>query len=99
MQDLTQLERDVLSLDIRSRGRLAARLLASLDDVSEEEVSEEENLRLWAEEADRRAQDLESGASEAIPFEDVMRDLRSRFDHRAVASAEVSADDDPPTKN
>jgi len=72
MQDLTQLERDVLSLDLKSRGRLAARLLASLDDVSEEE-----NEKLWAEEADRRALELDSGALESIPLEDVIRDAKS----------------------
>jgi putative addiction module component (TIGR02574 family) len=73
MQDLTQLERDVLSLDIRSRGRLAARLLESLDDVSDDEIGQ-----LWAEEAARRNEEMEAGLDPGIPAEEVFRRLRSR---------------------
>ena len=47
--DLITLEREALNLDLKSRGKLAARLLQSLD-----EHTDEENERLWAEEALRR---------------------------------------------
>jgi len=74
--DYDSLEQEALALDLKSRGRLAAILLKSLDDLSDE-MSEEEIQLVWAEEADRRALELDSGAIEAIPLEDVLRDLRS----------------------
>ena len=46
---IDELEAQVLQLDPEQRARLAAKLLASL-----EELSEEENAHLWAEEAERR---------------------------------------------
>ena len=73
MQDLTQVERDALSLDIKSRGRLAARLLASLDDISDDEIRQ-----LWAEEAVRRNEEMDAGLDPGIPAEEVFRNLRSR---------------------
>jgi len=76
--DYDSLEREALALDLKSRGRLAAILLRSLDDLSDE-MSEEEIQRLWAEEADRRSKELDSGEEEAIPYEDVLAGLRSRF--------------------
>jgi len=43
---IEELEGEALKLDPKSRARLAGRLLDSL-----EELSEEENVQLWAEEA------------------------------------------------
>ena len=63
-----------LSLDARSRARLARKLLASL-----EELSEEEKLRLWVEEAERRDAALDADPSSARPGADVLRDARSRL--------------------
>jgi hypothetical protein len=48
---IDELEVEVLKLDPASRARVAERLLDSL-----ESLSEEENARLWAEEAARRDQ-------------------------------------------
>jgi hypothetical protein len=45
-----ELETEALKLTPRERARLAERLLQSL-----ENLSDEENARLWAEEADRRS--------------------------------------------
>lgn len=46
---IEELEAEVLRLDTRSRARLAEKLLESLEDLSEEE-----NARLWIDEARRR---------------------------------------------
>lgn len=43
---LKELEAEALKLDPKARARLAGKLLESLEDLSEEE-----NLRLWVEEA------------------------------------------------
>jgi len=46
----------------------------SLDDLSRDE-----NEGLWAEEALRRAKEMESGEVKGIPVENVLRDVRSRY--------------------
>ena len=57
---LNELEAEALKLDPKARARLAGKLLESL-----ENLSEEENTRLWAEEAQRRdvEMDADSGSS------------------------------------
>jgi len=70
-----ELESEALRLDPESRARLAERLLVSLD-----ELSEEENLRLWAAEAQRRdAQMDDCGPDSGRPAEDVFREAWSRI--------------------
>jgi len=71
---LNAIEKTALELDLRSHGRLAARWLDSLDDLSRDE-----NEGLWAEEALRRAKEMESGEVKGIPVENVLRDVRSRY--------------------
>jgi hypothetical protein len=46
---IEDVETEALKLDPKARARLAERQLESLEDLSEEE-----NVRLWAEEAERR---------------------------------------------
>ena len=69
---VNELEAQVLQLEPEHRARLAEKLLASLEDLSEEE-----NARLWAEEAERRdtswAQTAET-ADRARSAQDVFRD-------------------------
>jgi hypothetical protein len=55
---IEQIESEALKLDHKSRAKLANKLLQSLDSLSDTE-----NERLWAEEAMRRHEDLESGKS------------------------------------
>ncbi len=57
MPDLAEVLRSVLSLNVDDRAALAERLLASLDELDEEEAE-----RLWAEEARRRLQEYRGGA-------------------------------------
>ena len=58
--NLEELEAEVLKLNPHARAQLAAKLLQSLD-----VLSEAEHERLWADEALRRHEELETGA--AIP--------------------------------
>lgn len=55
-----------LSLDVPDRAALAERLLASLEDLPEEETD-----RLWAEEAQRRLKVYRAGNARAVPAEEV----------------------------
>ena len=49
MSDPAEVFKNALSLDVHDRAALAQRLLASLEELSEEEAD-----RLWADEAQRR---------------------------------------------
>ena len=71
---IQELEATILKLDPKSRARLAGKLLNSL-----EELSEEENAQLWAEEAQRRDAQMDDEPGSEIPAEDVFREARSSF--------------------
>lgn len=66
MADLAEVLRDALSLDVHDRAALAERLLASLEELSEEEAE-----RLWAEEAQRRLEQYRAGRAGALQAEEV----------------------------
>jgi putative addiction module component (TIGR02574 family) len=72
--DLAALETEALKLSPRSRAKLAEKLLQSL-----ETLSEAESERLWAEEAQRRHDELETGTSVARSAEEVFREARTRL--------------------
>ncbi|HEX9349143.1 MAG TPA: addiction module protein [Gemmatimonadales bacterium] len=72
--NIDEIEAEVLKLDAKVRARLAKKLLESL-----ETLSEEENERLWAEEADRRDADWDSTPGSARPASDVLRDARAKL--------------------
>jgi putative addiction module component (TIGR02574 family) len=63
-----------LTLPPDARARLAEHLMESLDAENQAEID-----ALWAEEAERRARELEDGTVTAIPGEEVMNRLRSRY--------------------
>jgi hypothetical protein len=65
----------VLTLDYRERAALAHELLTSLDELSPEQVEQ-----LWAEEADRRLDELRGGEAEEIPGPEVLRQARALLD-------------------
>ena len=71
---IEELEAAALKLKPKARARLAERLLDSL-----ESLSPDENALVWAEEAQRRALALESGALSSRPADDVLRDAQSRL--------------------
>ena len=56
------------------RAKLAHLLILSLD-----AGEEEDNDRLWAEEAERRYQQIERGEVSAIPSQEVFREARARL--------------------
>ena len=66
MVNLAEVLKNALSLEVRDRATLAERLLASLEEISEEEAE-----RLWAEEAERRLDEYRSGRAQAIQAEEV----------------------------
>jgi putative addiction module component (TIGR02574 family) len=61
-----------MKLNLDERARLAERIILSLD-----APSDEENLRLWVTEAERRLRDLREGKAREIPAEDVFRRARA----------------------
>jgi putative addiction module component (TIGR02574 family) len=63
-----------MTLSPDEREMLAEDLIASLDAEDQETID-----RLWAEEAERRNKEIEDGIVRAIPGEEVMRRLRSRY--------------------
>lgn len=67
---LTELKREISTLSFEARAELAA-FLCELDDSP---LSTE-----WQVEIKRRLHEFQSGAVKAIPHEEVMRDLRSRY--------------------
>ena len=71
---IEEIEADALNLDPKARARLAERLLESL-----ESLSDQENERRRAEEADRRDADWDSAPGTARPAADVFRDARAKL--------------------
>lgn len=72
-----RLEAEVLDLPQRERARLARRLIASLEDETEEDPAEVEAA--WEEEIRRRLDEHRTGTSRSIPAEDVFAEARSRL--------------------
>lgn len=68
------LEAEALKLSEKDRAELVRVLLLSLED-SEDQGNE----LMWAEEAERRYQELKAGAVQAIPSEKVFEEARSRL--------------------
>ena len=64
----------ILSLPCEDRVYLVDRLLQSLNAPSRKEIDQ-----LWAEEADRRIDELDSGKVQAIPGEKVFVEIRERI--------------------
>jgi hypothetical protein len=71
---IEDLESEALKLDPKARARLAERLLESLDTLSDAE-----NERIWAEEAERRDSDLGSDQDGGRGGDEVLRDARDRL--------------------
>ena len=71
---MKELEAEVLKLDAKSRARLAGKRLESL-----ENLSEEENARLWAEEAQRRDAEMDAHPDADASAKDVFREARAKL--------------------
>ncbi|MHC1743248.1 MAG: addiction module protein [Syntrophobacteraceae bacterium] len=67
-----QLEAEIMKLNLDARAKLAERIILSLD-----APSDEENLQLWVQEAERRLKDLREGKAKEVAAEDVFRRARA----------------------
>ncbi len=67
-----QIEQELMKLPAADRARLAEQLIASLDEDAEVESA-------WITEVRRRDEQLQSGIVEAIPVEDALTTIRTRF--------------------
>jgi putative addiction module component (TIGR02574 family) len=74
MSDLAEILKNAMSLDVRDRATLAERLLASLDELTEDETE-----RLWAEESQRRLEQYRAGRAKAVPAEGVHKKAKNLF--------------------
>ena len=72
-KDLKDIAAEALELPLTARAELASQLLDSLDDLSEEE-----NDQLWAQEAERRYAEYKAGNIESVPADEVFARLRAR---------------------
>ena len=72
-KDLKDIAAEALELPLTARAELASQLLESLDDLSEDE-----NDQLWAQEGERRYAEYKAGNIEAVPAEEVFARLRAR---------------------
>ena len=70
--DVDALEAKVMELGLQDRARLAEKLILSLD-----APPEEENLRLWVAEAERRLTELRAGKARELPAHEVFRRARA----------------------
>lgn len=68
MSDPTEVFKNALSLDVPERAALAERLLASLEELGEQEAD-----RLWADEAQRRLEEYRAGRAKAVPAKEVVK--------------------------
>lgn len=66
------LEEQALGLPPEDRARLAHELLESLDVLSSAELEQ-----LWTQEAERRAQEIESGRAQLVAGSEVSRKVRA----------------------
>ncbi len=67
-----QLEAEIMKLSLDARAKLAERIILSLD-----APSDEENLHLWIQEAERRLKDLREGKAKEVPADEVFRRARA----------------------
>lgn len=68
---------DALALPVELRLALVDALLTSLNPPVEDEAE-----RLWAEEAERRIEQIESGQAKLVPGDEAFARLRSKYGHR-----------------
>ena len=69
---IKEIEAEIKNLDLKDRATLAKWIVESLDELSEAEVE-----ALWAEEAERRLDELERGLVTEVPAKEVIRRART----------------------
>ena len=71
---IKEIEAEIKKLDLKDRSALAKLIVESLDELTESEVE-----KLWAEEAERRLDEMEQGQVTEISAVDVIRRARDRI--------------------
>lgn len=74
MPDRAEVLKSALSLNVDDRAAVAEKLLASLDDLDEEE-----SARLWVQEAARRLEEYRAGRVGAAEAQDVAKKAERLF--------------------
>ena len=69
---LKEIKAAIRKLDLKDRAALAKWIVESLEDLSEAEVE-----ALWAEEAERRLDEIERGQVNEMPAKEVLRRARA----------------------
>jgi len=69
---LKEIETEIKKLGLKDRAALAKWVVESLDELSEAEVE-----ALWADEAERRLDEMERGQVTEIPAKEVLRRVRA----------------------
>ena len=72
---LQDIEAEALQLPLEERGRLAGRLLQSLE--PEPQDTPENISAAWEQEIARRIEEMDAGRTESIPYEQVRAELRA----------------------
>jgi putative addiction module component (TIGR02574 family) len=72
---LNDIEAEALLLPLEERGRLAGRLLQSLE--PEPQDTPENIAKAWDEEIARRIEAMDAGLTEPIPYEQVRAEMRA----------------------
>ena len=69
---IDEIEAEIKKLPVQDRAALAKWIVESLDELSEMEIE-----TLWAEEGERRLDQLEKGDVPGIPAEEILRKARA----------------------
>jgi putative addiction module component (TIGR02574 family) len=72
-RSVADLEREIQDLSVQERARLAAFILASLDEIEDEGVED-----AWAREIEERVTAYERGEVVPVPADDVLAEARRR---------------------
>ncbi|RLS58347.1 MAG: addiction module component, family protein [Planctomycetota bacterium] len=72
-QSPQQLLAEALEMPLADRGQLAAALIESLDEGTDDDVEQ-----AWADEIQQRLRDIDEGKVQMIPWSEVRRRLRGR---------------------
>ena len=79
---LDELRDEALELGVEERGALADSIWESFLTDEEREIQ-----NAWIEEAERRLEEYRSGKVKASPYEEVMAELRAKYDGRGRSSS------------
>lgn len=74
MPSISVILKNAMSLDVHDRAALAEKLLASLEQLTDQEAE-----RIWADEAQRRLKEYRSGRSKAVPAQEIRRKAEKLF--------------------